>query len=200
MTPTQVFNWFCKEHNVMANIMMIYHVSHPRCNVYTDGKIETKYLTYDEFIENKLKNGNFADLFMNVQNAYLYTIGWQKYDEYSKRIGLEGLNRKWRYFAKNNIFIDDDCVKVGDDIDFTVSAWRRWNNADAFLDDEVHKGRVDSINIGDSTITIYDYVDNQYRTYYANEFLDKNTKVFNFDLKFYIKRNRRKYYGRNHGK
>jgi hypothetical protein len=136
---------------------------------------------------------------MNVQNTYLYTIGWQKYDEYSKRVGLEGLNRKWRYFAKNNIFIDDDCVKVGDDIDFTVSAWRRLD-ANALLDDEVHKGRVDSINIGDSTITIYDYVDNQYRTYYANEFLDKNTKVFNFDLKFYIKRNRRKYYGRNHGK
>lgn len=199
MTPTQVFNWFCKEHNVMANIMMIYHVSHPRCNVYRDGKIETKYLTYEEFIENKLNNGNFADLFMNVQNAYLYTVGWQKYDEYSKRIGLEGLNRKWRYFAKNNIFIDDKSVKVGDEIDFLVSAWRRWD-ANPPFDEEVHKGRVDLINIGDSTITIYDYVDNQYRTYYANEFLDKNTKVFNFDLKFYIKRNRRKYYGRNHGK
>lgn len=201
MTAAQVFNWFCKEQNIMSNIMMIYNTVRPRCNQCVNDTIQLKYLTYEEFIELKLKNGSFMDLFMNVQNAYLYTFGWYKYEEYSRKIDLLGLNKKWRYFASHNICIHDDCLKVGDVIDYKLSGWRRWDAGfNGFIDDVNRKGRVDSINVGYGVITIWDEVDNQHRTYYANEFYDMNGSTFNLDINFYIKRNRRKYYGRNHGR
>jgi hypothetical protein len=201
MTPTQVFNWFCKEQGIMPNITMIYYKIHPKCNIWENGGIKRKYLTYDEYVKSKLMNGSFSELFISIQNDYIFTLGLDKYDEYSKGINLVNLDKKWRYFAKNNIFIDEDCLKVGDVITFKVSDWRRvlLDNQNPYVD-EAHRGRVDSIDVGNGIITIWDCNDDKSRTYYSNEFYNKNFNIFDFDLNFYIKRNRRKYYGKNNGK
>lgn len=194
MTATQVFKWFCKEQGIMANIMNMYHTVHPSYNTYDNGGIKAKYLTYDEYITIKLRNGSFVDLFERIMSDFLFKIGWEKYDEYVDKWNLRNLSKKWRYFAINNIRLDENCLKVGDDITFRLSDWRRWDENPALT---IHRGRVDTLQVGNGIMVIWDYVDNRHRTYYGNEIFNRDNGVFDFDLNFYIKRNRRAYYGRN---
>lgn len=196
MTATQVFKWFCKEQGIMANIMNMYHTVHPRYNTYYNGGVQTKYLTYDEYIVIKLRNNNFVDLFERITSDFLFKIGWEKYEEYVDKWNLRNISKKWRYFATNNIRLDENCLKVGDDITFRLSDWRRWDENHALMD-TIHRGRVDTLQVGNGIMVIWDYADNRHRTYYSNEIFNRDNGVFDFDLNFYIKRNRRTYYGRN---
>ena len=196
MTAAQVFKWFCKEQGIVANIMNMYNTVRPSYNTYDNGGIQTKYLTYDEYIAIKLRNSNFVDLFERITSDFLFKVGWGKYDYYVDKWNLRNITKKWRYFAMHNIYINENCLKVGDNITFRVSDWRRWHENHALMD-TLHRGRVDTLQVGNGVMVIWDYVDNRHKTYYSNEIFDRDNGVFDFDLNFYIKRNRRTYYGRN---
>ena len=80
----------------------------------------------------------------------------------------------------------EDCLKIGDVIEYDYCHWGE-------IGDIVHekrKGKVVSINLVGMTVMIQDIDDKRYCTLYSN-----NLKESGIELDFYIKRNRKEYYG-----
>lgn len=188
MTGVQVFKWFCKEQKIMPLIRQLYYTIRPTDNGWRN---YPTYLSFDEYIGKMISSYGFVDLMIRLENAYYYKIGWNKYDEFSKQHELPNLNKKWHYFVYHNIFIDEDVLKVGSEVEYRRPLWDAREDAD-----DHERAIVRTIHPDGFSVRIDSLVDNSLRNFFysISNLRDVNTHE-PLKINFYIKRNRRKYYG-----
>ena len=186
MTAAQVFNWFCKEQRIMPIIREMYYTSRPHNQKYGNGGIITEYLSLEEFMNSRLGMHGMTGMFSNLTHTFYYSVGWAKYDEFRDKYNIPNIEKKWLYFVKNNVHVKEDCLKIGDVIEYDYRHWGEVGN----IVHEKRKGKVVSINLVGMTVMLQDIDDKRYCTLYSN-----NLKESGIELDFYIKRNRKEYYG-----
>ena len=103
-------------------LMKLYYQISPQKIVSDEnGFINAKNLTFDEYIENKIDNFGFLPLIDNICNDYIYNK-WCDNSSHefinSHEEMLSSINKKWRYFTKNNLRLKDECIKVGDKLKY----------------------------------------------------------------------------------
>lgn len=146
MTDVQVFKWFCKEQGIMANIRGMYYVSSP-LKYMNRARFEVRKLTFNEWIHSLVVSQGFRDILVNIAYKYNSGIAYSRFD--SRIPKLEGLYndtykkaiKRWGYFVKNNIVMNDKSLKVGDII--------AYKNPWDFENQECEKIVIDSINLID---------------------------------------------------
>ncbi len=190
MTIPQVFKWFCKEQKIMPLMQKMYHTIHPYELTYTsDKKIDYKYLTFDEYIDKKIKNSGFSYVIQRIIEEYTnkirptmsYDEFWTWRDEFNDE--LYGIFRKWEYFVRHNILADDKIERN------KVYKFKNWGTAETI--------RISSYDICQGRI--YGHVKrNEGEMIYTirlGDLLDDDEKELEIDFK--IKRKRKIYNGRN---
>lgn len=190
MTGVQVFKWFCKEQKIMPLIRELYYEVRPTDNSW---KMPPKYIGLEEYIQRMIESNGFFDLLLRFENSYYYKVGWNKFDYFRKKHGIENILRKWDYFLKNNLQICEDTFKVGDTVLVRNHYWFTVNDADAAQN--IKTGKILSINIGKYT-AIVEQDDLGRREVFLNDIVKEGT-IESVDINFYIKRNRKTYYGAN---
>ena len=186
MTAAEVFNWFCKEQNIIPIIRELYYYARPREQRYTKEGIITEYLTLENYMNRKFEQHGMSCLFESLVHSCYYTVGWEKYDEIREKYNISNIEKKWLYFVKNNVHVKEDCLKIGDVIEYD---YRHWGEVGDIVH-EKRNGKVVSINLVGMTVTLQDIDDKRYNTLYSNKL-----KESGIELNFYIKRNRKEYYG-----
>ena len=186
MTAAQVFNWFCKEQRIIPIIREMYYRGRPRNQKYALEGVITEYLSLEEFMNSRLGMHGMSGMFSNLTHTFYYSVGWNKYDEFREKYDIPSIEKKWNYFVKHNVLVKEDCLKIGDVIEYN---YRHWGNVGDIVY-EKRRGRVVTINLYGMSVTLQNVEDNTYYTLYANNFKENG-----IELDFYIKRNRRKYYG-----
>lgn len=125
MTATQLFKWFCKEQRITHIIHKMFHETHPTKIMYDKGLITKKYLTFEEYVDYRvdcyglslLLHRIIVDYFDSMKltirdwNAY-----WEFRDEFQAK--LSQYCKRWEYFVRHNIIINENSVKIGDNINF----------------------------------------------------------------------------------
>lgn len=189
MTRVQVFKWFCKEHKMMSLMRELYYRIRPTKTSWRQPPI---YLSFDEYIDDIISSYGFIDVLSRIEYSYFLKVGWDKYNEFEKKYDMPTLKRRWIYFVRHNICIPEDTLKVGDEIAFSIPFWF---NAENNRPEILTKGTIKTIQVHNTYITV-DFIDGSYRDYSINM-----TNLYNpeteekLDIPFYIKRNRKKYYG-----
>lgn len=186
MTNAQVFRWFCKEQKIMHLIQKMFYKIQPSKLEYTTDRIYSKYITFDEYINDRSSLYGFSYLLQRILDDYKRKIrvGMALNDYYPLSEALdkkfEKINKRWEYFAKNNIQLNPDSVKVGDVINFRDYGDERTM-------------RVSGIDVTNSRI--YGYLNTNGRSYgiYASYVTDENGKYKPLD--YVIRRNRKVYHG-----
>ena len=189
MTGVQAFNWFCKEQNIIPIIREIFYKVRPTSNTW---KMPPTYLSFGEYIENIINSGGMSELLIRIENSYYYKVGWNNFDKFRKEHNIENLLKKWHYFVKNNLQICEDNLKIGDTISFRSHYWYA-AGGDAALNNR--SGKVLSINLGKYTVVVEED-DGGRREIFINDIVNDGTTESK-DIDFYIKRNRKTYYGAN---
>jgi len=186
MRVVQVFNWFCKEQKIVPLVREFFYSISPTRMEYKDGGIESIPLSFSEYIENKIYNNSFYDLFFSILADYRlnmcrrmsYDVYARKYVDLEKKI--DRINRKWNYFVKRNLSLSDDTfLKVGETVD--VKSWgvdKRMTIERVDLPFSYIRGKY----VGENQ--------NTYTSHTAFGTLKDKDK-----LNYYIKRNRRVYNG-----
>lgn len=134
MTEEQVVKWFCKEQKIMPYLQKFYYGIHPKTVSYENKEYKTKYLSFNEFIINLIKVHGMTDLFNTIIEEYCRVlrkdneIPYVEYYSFKENmlIKFEKLNKRWNYFCKNNIKIDEDILKV--DKVVKVESWGETRN------------------------------------------------------------------------
>jgi len=190
MNEVQVLMWFCKEQKIVHLLFKIYHETHPCRSEYKQWEgVITKYISFEEYISDIIKNQGFSNLLYAIlQNYKIHirrnTANFEEY--YPKAEELDRkfypIIRKWDYFVKHNIFLREDSLKVGDIIEFND-----WG--------EKREVRIGSIDIGSATVS-GTRTDNESLHHSFISF--KNIEYYkDKKLEYFIKRNRRLYNGTN---
>lgn len=111
MTLYQVFIWFCKENKILGDLYSL-HLNHPaEFQTCSYGQIVYKRQTFKERIESILSNElipfheTLHDFIVNLDSTYAtkFTISENG----------QCILRKWNYFVKNNIILDDEQFSDG---------------------------------------------------------------------------------------
>ena len=129
MTISQVFRWFCKEQKIMHLIQEMYYKIQPLKRNIVNGVFKNEYMTFDEYVESKFSYYGFNYIFQSILDDYRCSLTKNKpYYEYidiCKEFDEKYKNhiKRWDYFAKNNIELNDKVNKIGDTIYF-----RDWGN------------------------------------------------------------------------
>ena len=186
MTTAHIFNWFCKEQKIIPIIREMYYIGRPRNQKFSKYGIINEYLSLEEYMNSRLDLHGLNGLFSNLIHVYFNAVGWNKYDEFRDKYNIPNIEKKWLYFVKNNVHVKEDCLKIGDVIEYD---YRHWGEVGDIVH-EKRKGKVVSINLLGMAVTIQDIDDKRYNTLYFN-----NLKESGIELDFYIKRNRKEYYG-----
>lgn len=184
MKVVQVFNWFCKEQKIVPLIREFFYEIKPTRMEFKDGGIENIPLKFSEYIEGKIYNNNFYDLFFSIMADYRMAIcrimGYNEYAEKNRELEekVNKINNKWNYFVKRNVKLNEDTfLKVGETVDI-----RSWGRDKRMI--------IESINIPFSYIRGRYIGENQYISHTSFATLKDKDK-----LNYYIKRNRRIYNG-----
>jgi hypothetical protein len=192
MTGVQVFKWFCKEQKIMPLMRQIYYAVRP-----TDisWKAPLTYISFDEYIKTLIENYGFGDLLIRLENAYYFKIGWDKYEKFSRENNFVNLNRKWYYFTNHNIFINEDSLKVGSEVEFVRPLWNFGNHIN---DDDYIKSTIIQVNPDSFSVRLNSINEDSYKNYSTSI---SNLRYVNthepLKINFYIKRKGKKYYGIN---
>lgn len=191
MTIPQLFKWFCKEQKIMHIIRNMYYVIHPYDIVYSPGgSIEYKYLTFDEFIEKRIKIYGFSYALQRVVDEYANkmrsTMSYSDFLDWHDKLFSEVLNRifrKWEYFVSNNIIMDDKIQKN------KIFKFNHWGNIENIrvISYDIKQGRINGYVKRDEIEMLY--------TIMLHELLDDDEKKL--EIGFKIKRNRKLYNGKN---
>ena len=126
MTNAQVFRWFCKEQKIMHLIQKMYYKIQPIKIEYDidNGGLYSKYISFDEYISNRINAFGFSYLFQRILSDYKQKLRnempFSQYYPFCENLDkkFEKIDKKWEYFAKNNIKVSQDSMKVGDIINF----------------------------------------------------------------------------------
>lgn len=190
MTNAQVFRWFCKEQGITHLLHRMYHKIQPSKITYEGGFKQT-YLTFDQYINDIVGSQGFSYMLDRIVNAYLFKIRvgmrFEDYDTIANniRIKFKPYNRKWEYFVKNNIKIDNG-IKINE-----VVSFNDWGN--------LYKIKVSVFY--PSSAEIYGHLitddNNNGRGYSVrfNKLLDENGMPKT--IQYQIRRNRKVYHGTN---
>ena len=196
MNIAQVVRWFCKEQKIMPQIMKMYHVTRPyRLNydVGLDGskEINTRYITFDEYVERKVQSYGFSYLLTRVIDDYLVAMrknmDYNDYWDFRTKLEHElyDVIKKWEYFARHNILLNDGIINIGDKVKF-----RSWGNNE-FL-------TVTEINVWDGRLygnIKREGMDIRYSIHF-NEVMNDDNSLKN--LNDYIIKRKRKIYNGKH--
>ena len=191
MTTTQLFKWFCKEQKITHIIHKMYHEIHPCKNVFGNGQIIRRYLTFDEYVKEKVSTYGFSYLLSRIVMEYMDKIRrtmncndyWDFRDKFES--DFNSYCRRWEYFTKRNIFISENSVKNGDNIKFN-----NWGN--------INRMTVSSLNIPEGRIYGVRKTDDNREMYYCARFEELlNEDETPKEINYIIKRNRKTYNGKN---
>lgn len=192
MTNSQVFRWFCKEQRITHLIHRMYNKIQP-CKLECEGNaLKDRYLTFDEYIDDMVSAYGFPYLLDRIISAYKskMRLGMKFNEYYTFAIQLtkkfEKFNRKWEYFVKNNIQLEES-IKIGDIVKF-----KDW--------DDIREMKVTSTDFYQSLI--YGNVISNNRNWDGREYtvsfgnmIDKNGK--HIKQNYLIRRNKKIYHGTN---
>lgn len=184
MRVVQVFNWFCKEQKIVPLAREFFYLINPIRMEYKDSGIESIPLSFSEYIENKIYNNGFNDLFFSIMSDYRMTMcremSYNEYIEKSRELEekINKINNKWKYFVRNNIKLNEDTfLKVGETVD--VRSWGRDKRM-----------TIESVDVPFSYIRGRYIGENQYTSHTSFATLKDKDK-----LSYYIKRGGRIYNG-----
>lgn len=97
----------------------MYMTIRPQTVKFKKNQLQTKYVSFDDFILNCVNSFGFTYLFSRIIDEYSNRMSTRiPYNEFwgwrSKLIeDFKGYNRKWEYFSKNNILLTDENIRVG---------------------------------------------------------------------------------------
>ena len=193
MTATQLFKWFCKEQRITHIIHKMFHEIRPTKTMFNKGSITKKYLTFEEYIDYRVDSYGFAFLLSRIMLDYFdnmrrtirdWNAYWDFRDEFQAK--LNQYCRKWEYFTRNNIIINEDSIKIGDNVKFN-----NWGDIGRII--------ITEMSIPNGTIhgKVFSNIDGKEHISYIKfgELLneDETPKMINYS----IKRNRKIYNGKN---
>ena len=191
MTIPQLFKWFCKEQKLMPQMQKMYYSIHP-CHIsYSkDNGLYTKYLTFNEYVERMVKNNGFPFLLRKLFDEYAsnmrptmnYNEFWVWYPNFMKE--FEPYFKKWEYFAKNNLIMEDERIKVGNELKY--NSWGNVHDIKVTSIDVSQWRICGNIKVGERTLET---------TTNIGELVDENNSPLKLD--FTIKRKRKMYHGQN---
>lgn len=176
MTEKEIFLKFCKLNKMMPYLVGKFYSSKV-CDIMFDCKLNmyiNRPLMFNEYFEKITKFSSMNSLFFDVFSR-LTNYGYNGNEEYRKSV------RKWDYFVKNNLFINENSLKVGD-----VVEARNFPG-------QIAKLKVEKISIPHSNITGYDE-NNKKRIVNFSDVFTVNGEAFKPNYYFKI---RRKLYGIN---
>lgn len=192
MTNSQVFRWFCKEQGITHLIHRMYYKIQPRKLEYEGNGLKDRYLTFDEYIDDMVGVYGFPYLLDRIICAYKNKMRagmiFTDFYAFARKITekFKKLNRKWEYFAKNNIQLEN-LINVGDTIMF-----RDWN--------EIRQLKVTNTDFYQSRI--YGNVISNDRNWNGRAYtisfgnmIDENGK--HIKQNYLIRRNKKVYHGTN---
>ena len=192
MTNAQVFRWFCKEQGITHLIHRMYSKIQPRKLEYVGSELKDRYLSFDEYVDDMVEAYGFQYLLDRIVCAYKskIRIGMIFSDYCALAVKLTNdfrrFNRKWEYFAKKNIELNE-AIRIGDIISF-----KDWN--------EMRTMKVTNTDFYQSRIygTIISLDRNwngrAYATSFSNVIDENGNKI---KQNYIIRRNKRVYHGAN---
>ena len=187
MDEVQVFMWFCKENKLNPLIRELYYKINPCSHHLSNGySIVREVMTFKEYISNIIHRNGFIDVFTRIIHDYYCYNGWNAYAVLMERFDLSRVKQKWVYFVEHNIFICDECMKIGDSLNVTCLPHSR----DAKIE-------VSSIDIPNCRVLAKDYVNGHFSRSIHFSYIFKTRDDGTYDAKYYIKRKGKLYYGQN---
>ena len=187
MDEVQVFMWFCKENKLNSLIRELYYKINPCHHRLSSGtSIVKKAMTFKEYISNTIHRNGFIELINRITYDYYCSRGLNDYEALMKRFGISRIRQKWAYFVEHNIFICDECVKIGDSLNVTCISPSR-----------DLKIEVSSIDIPNCRVLAKDYVDGCYFRSVHFSYVFKTRDDGTYDVKYYIKKKGKLYYGQD---
>lgn len=126
MTAAQIFRWFCKEQKIMHKMREMYYDMHPYKVNYNSLDISKRYLTFDEYITNKVMMYGFNKLILiDFIDDYMrfffsekrpFTSYWGFRDKLFTYFNKP--MTRLDYFGKNNVFLNENNFKIGSFLTF----------------------------------------------------------------------------------
>lgn len=111
MTLEQIFYWFCKKEKVFTLVKQLVNIRISYWNKYKSKTDEP--WNPSTYFYNILSRGN--DNFIATLLGF-----WGSYSLYQQYPVFRNVCRRWNYFVKHNIFLKDDCLKIGDKINYST--------------------------------------------------------------------------------
>ena len=180
MEKKEVFLKFCKINGITPLIMTRFYRKKPQLWIYN--KKTCKYfletVQFNDFFNCLSRSNSFYWLFKTI-SAKIFTAAYRNSKTYKR------LTKKWTYFLGNNVFVQENSLKVGDKV--LVTDW-----------DSTKEGKVEEICVGQDNIRM-SYFNETYNricqlTTPFSTIVEINGKKP--DIKYYIKY-KRKVYGAN---
>jgi len=187
MDEVQVFMWFCKENKLNSLIRELYYKINPCHHRLSDGSlIVRETMTFKEYISNAIHREGFVELINRITYDYYRSRGFNDYRALMKRLSISHIRQKWAYFVEHNIFICDECVKIGDSLNVTL-----------LTRSEDVKIEVSSIDIPNCRVLAKDYVNGYFSRSIHFNYIFKTRDDGTYDVKYYIKKKGKLYYGQD---
>lgn len=198
MTDVQVFKWFCKEQGIMANIRGMYYVCSP--TRYSISGYKSEKISFEKWIHDFVYRNGFLGLMERILSSYNMNLQYASYDCSIPLITGMATDKfinaikRWHYFVRHNIIIDENILKVGD----IVTYKRPWAHENDGRDVVV----VDTLNIKEGYVHGHIYgtegkTFNDMREYMCLDCIMKENETEPIRLDYSIKRKGRIYNGAN---
>lgn len=107
MEIKEIFFRFCKENKILGDLLLL-HMQHPTFGVYwNDGKIARKGDTFDDLVDRIFKS-KYITLSEKLPQL-ISTIDYTSSDSDFYKNAI----KKWKYFVRHNIIMDEDKLQDG---------------------------------------------------------------------------------------